>query len=194
MGRFAPTGSARAGGDTPWTRFQFKYDEGTNRGMEAFADRWIMYAGLAVLSFALLGAVLSMQTMPPPDANAAANTIDEAAGSGGGTHLEYEHNAEEVRAGAKQFGLRNEGGESYESIAFGTMVPVTVGETHYEKLGEVVAGEQWQDVFANETAFRETATEATEDASGNEQWTEASGTLRVTTEVINGERIVIVGF
>lgn len=162
--------------------------------MEAFADRWILYAGLAVLSFALLGTALSMQPMPPPDADAAANTIDEAAGSGGGTHLEYEHNAAEVQVGAKRFGLRNGGGESYESIAFGTMAPVTVGDTHYEKLDAVLMGEQWQDVFADEQAFRDAAEAATERATGNEQWTETSGTLRVTTEVVGDERIVVVGF
>jgi len=162
--------------------------------MEAFADRWIMYAGLAVLSFTLLGGALSVQSVPPPDADAAANTIDEAAGSGGGTHLEYEHNAEAVRAGAKQFGLRNGGGESYESIAFGTMVPVTVGETYYEKLGKVLAGEQWQNVFADKQSFRNAADAATQDATSNEEWHEASGTLRVTAEVVDGERIIIVGF
>ncbi|MBX0288072.1 DUF7283 family protein [Haloarcula salinisoli] len=162
--------------------------------MEAFADRWVMYAGLAMITFTLLGAVLSMQSIPPPDADAAANTIDDAAGRGGGTHLEHEHNAKEVRAGAKRFGLRNEGGENHESIAFGTMVPVTVGDTHYEKLGKVLAGEQWQDVFDDKQAFLDRTDAATADAEGNEQWSEASGTLRVTTVVIDGERTIIVGF
>jgi len=162
--------------------------------MEAFADRWIMYAGLVVISFTLLGAVLSMQSMPPPDADAAANTIDKAAGSGGGTHLEYDHTAEEVRVGAKRFGLRNSGGESFESIAFGRMVPVTVGDTHYEKLEKVLAGDQWQDQFADESDFRQRAKTARNDAEGNEEWSDASGTLRVTTVMIGGDRIVIVGF
>lgn len=162
--------------------------------MEAFADRWIMFMGLTLFTTVALGVALSMSTVPVPDAKGAANTIDSAAGSNGGTHAEYEHNAAEVQVRAQSFGLRNEGGTSRATVAFGSLVPVNVGDNHYDKLEQILLGEQWQDVFDDEAAFLERSNDATQDAVGNEEWREASGTLRVTTEVINGERITIVAF
>ncbi|WP_276251896.1 DUF7283 family protein [Haloarcula rara] len=162
--------------------------------MEAFADRWVMFMGLTLFTTAVLGLVLSMQTVPAPDANEAANTIDSAAGSKGGTHAEYDHDAEEVRVRAQSFSLRNEGGTSSATVAFGSLVPVNVGDNHYDRLEQILLGEQWQDVFDDEAAFRETSEEATQNAVGNEEWRETSGTLRVTTEVVDGEQITIVAF
>lgn len=162
--------------------------------MEAFADRWILFIGLTLFATAALGVALSVQTMPAPDANEAANTIDAAAGSEAGTHMQYDHSAEEVQVGNQSFALRNDGGTARATVAFGPIIPVTVGDTTYEGLKKVVNGEQWQDVFEDESEFRETARRASADAVGNEEWVEASGTLRVTTEVIDGERTAIVAF
>ncbi|MFC6756492.1 hypothetical protein ACFQER_07035 [Halomicroarcula sp. GCM10025894] len=73
-------------------------------------------------------------------------------------------------------------------------MPVNVGDNHYDRLEQILLGEQWQDVFDDEAAFRETSEEATQNAVGNEEWRETSGTLRVTTEVVDGEQITIVAF
>lgn len=166
--------------------------------MEAFADRWIMFIGLTIFTTALLGVALSMNSMPAPDATGAANTIDEVAASPGGTHMEYEHSAAEVQVRNKSFGLRNEGGTARESVSFGGLVPVTVGDTHYDGLDKVVQGEQWQDVFASKSAFFDRAKTAKRSATGNTEWVPASGTLRVTTEVIeidgDEKRLIIVAF
>jgi len=162
--------------------------------MEAFADRWIMYMGLTLFTTVALGVVLSMQTVPAPDANGAANTIDSVAGSRGGTHAEYDHNAEAVRVQAESFSLRNEGGTSSATVAFGSLAPVNVNGSHYDRLEQVLHGEQWQDVFDTRKEFRQTSANATQDAVGNDEWVATSGTLRVTTEVIDGEQITIVAF
>lgn len=164
--------------------------------LEAAADGWTVFFAVSIVSIAMTGAAVSLPTAPPPDANAAANVIDRAAGTAYGSSLTYEHDADQVWVGPKRFGLKNEdGGKSYGSISFGTMAPIIVGDEYYEGLEAVLYGTAWQEVFDSKLAFLEQADAAREEAHRHAgEWRPATGTLRVRTVVLGDDRVTIVAF
>lgn len=174
--------------------------------LEAPADGWVVFFGVALVSIGMTGVALSIPTAPPPDANAAANTIDRVAGSTYGGSATNSHQAEAVWVGPKRFGLKNEkGGKSYGSIAFGTMTPVyaSPNDRLFNKLSAIVHGTPWQEEFSSEAAFVSAVETVQNRASAHtNEWRPANGTLRVRTIVLGDNtdtdtddtRITIVSF
>jgi hypothetical protein len=156
---------------------------------EAPADAWYVWFGVGLVSFAFAGIALSLSTVPPPDAAAAANTIDEAASTRHGATLTYEHDADEFRIGPKQLQLRNEGGESSATIAFGTITLVRYDGS----LEAILHGDDPSEHFASQAAFEREAEEVQEQMLNDvETWRQANGEVTVRTVTWGDVRVTLV--
>lgn len=157
--------------------------------MEVPADGWYTFVGVALVSVAVAGVALGLPSTVPPDANAAANTIDEVSGSTYNASGSYEHDADEVRIDGKQIELRNDGGTAQASLAFGMMVWVR-GD---EDLGDVLRGTDPGERYDDLDEFGAAARDKADDIETNRpEWRPARGTLRVRTIVWGDERVTLV--
>ena len=149
--------------------------------LEAPADGWYVFFGVAVVSVAMGGIALGFPTTAPPDANRAANAVDRAAGSELNATASYDHDAAFFWLDGKQIALRNEGGTTHESIAFGTMTPAW----HDDDLEAILYGEDPGDVFPTDACRRLESRAETERAwvrgevTGDDPWFAASDEVRV---------------
>lgn len=159
---------------------------------EAPMDAWIVYVGVATVGTAVLGVAFGFSPIPPPDASAAANTIDSAGGTTVGGTATYEHDAESFWLDRQQIALQNEGGSTKATVAFGTMTGVYYDDS--ERLADVLYGTPIDTVFEDasdpEQAFLATVGRAqlqAADESGD--WKPAQGELRAKQIVIRGNSI-----
>lgn len=145
------------------------------------ADAWYVWFGVVLVTIAFAGVALSIPTQPTPDATETANTVDEIASSSFNASGSYEHNADEVRIGTKQIWLRNEGGTSHATIAFGTMTPVREHPDNVQPgIDILVHKDEPEMVFENPTEMSEWAAEArTAARNSGPEWRQATGELRV---------------
>jgi len=127
--------------------------------LEAPADAWYVWIGVALVSAGLLGVALALPSQPPPDATKAANAIDRVAGSTHQATASYDHDATEVRIGTKQLSMRNDGGTVHASIAFGTLVPVPAVENRSIRrvLERILHGQSAERAIANESGVDDVA-------------------------------------
>lgn len=110
------------------------------------ADAWYVYVAVVIVTGAFAGIALGIASLPPPDAQAAANTIEAATGSKYATSASYEHNAEIVRIEYETITLENQHGTSHASFAYGTVVPVD----GHERLENVTYGQSFEDAYEAE--------------------------------------------
>ncbi|CCQ32365.1 hypothetical protein HLRTI_001011 [Halorhabdus tiamatea SARL4B] len=166
---------------------------------EAPVDAWYTWVGVAVVGVAVLGFVLGLPGQPPPDATKAANTIDRVAGSVQESAATYEHDAAAVNIDTRRIAMRNDGGTTRASVAFGSLTPVSAVEdaairdaleriTHGQPPGAVLSEYRF-----DSTALR-TATERTRERidSNGTAWQPADGVLTVRRVHIDGESLVLV--
>lgn len=85
---------------------------------EAPADAWYVWFGVGLVSVAVTGIALGLPSAPPPDADAAANTIDTVVGSPYNASATFEHDADEITVDNRTIALRNDHGTSYANLAF----------------------------------------------------------------------------
>lgn len=169
--------------------------------IEALADAWYVWVGVAVVSVAVGAVVLGLPTGPPPDAAAAANAADRVAVSEYGTAVAYDHRAQKARIGTKQIALRNAAGTDHASVAFGALTPVNAADgTLRSALEALLAGEDPAVVaaetgFESERALGDAMTELRHriDRDGTE-WRRLDGPLLVRSVRIGNETAVLVGF
>jgi len=90
---------------------------------EAPVDAWYVWMGVAVVSLSIAGVALSLPTTAPPDANAAANTVDSVGSKPYTASATYEHDADQYWASNETILLRNDGGTTRATIRFGLMAP-----------------------------------------------------------------------
>ncbi|WP_424019920.1 DUF7283 family protein [Halorientalis pallida] len=168
---------------------------------EAPADAWYVFLGVALVSVAMAGVALGLPSAAPPDANAAANTIDRVAASTQNASASYEHDADRLWVGTKRVRLENDGGGSAEaSIAFGRMV--FVRHDADEKLDEVLHGASPAAVYSGASpspraAFRadiQHARDEMNDEARNDEpdWWTANGQLRVRKVEWRGVSVTLV--
>jgi hypothetical protein len=153
---------------------------------EAPVDAWYVWLGVAMVSVAVAGVALAFPTTPPPDANAAANAVDNVAGDPYGGTASYEHDGNEYWVGLNQFALKNDGGVSQASVRFGEVAPVWPDSG----LRSVLDGEDPKVVFDSEADF-ESAVE-TAQQEGFQNWYPASGTLRAKTVIWGDNRVTLI--
>jgi hypothetical protein len=149
--------------------------------LEAPADAWYVWFGVVLVTVAFAGVALSLPTQPAPDATEAANTIDEVAASSFNASDVYDHEATEVRVGVRTILLRNGGGTSQASIAFGSMTPVREHPDNPEPgLNITRYGYDPADEFTTPEQMAQWAATTREAARGSgSEWRKSTGELRV---------------
>lgn len=123
---------------------------------DAPIDTWYRWVGVAGASLAVLGAALGLPTGTPPDASAAATTVDSVAASTHPTVAEQPLAATDVRLGPGAIGLRDPGGTATAPLSYGPVTPVREGT----RLDAVLSGIPPDCVFDSPAAFARTAATA----------------------------------
>lgn len=168
---------------------------------EAPVDAWYVWIGVAIVTAGLFGVVTSLPSQPPPDANRAANTIDEVASNPYPADARYEHEATEVRIGLQEVSLRNDAGTNRATVRYGPMTPLAgiEGEANRSAVGRILDGEsptrivEALDGVESQTQLRAAAVRArTSLQSHGPEWRPADGTLRVRKVVLEGGPVVFV--
>jgi len=163
--------------------------------LEAPADSWYVFIGVAIFSVAVGGVVLGLPDEPPPDANQAANVIDEAAGSPYNASATYEHDADEYYVTNETIVLRNEGGKTSANLAYGPVIPVwpdvdiAGGDTLPERgpLKRILHGVPPGEIYDSPEDFRDAIkahSDEIKESLNNEnppKWHIADGTVHVRT-------------
>lgn len=150
--------------------------------LETPVDGWYVFFGVAVVSVAMGGVALGFPSTAPPDAPQAANAVDRAAGSTHNATAQYDHDATFFWIDGKQIALRNEGGTTHASIAFGTMTPAW----HDDDLEAVLYGKDPGEVFSGPACHRLRTVASTERTwlithvtTSDDPWFAASDVVRV---------------
>lgn len=90
-------------------------------------DAWYLWIGVGTASLVVLGSALGLPARPPPDAAAAAATVDSVAASPYAAVAEHPLSAREIRLRPDGIGLRTDGGAAHARFAYGPVVPVRAG-------------------------------------------------------------------
>jgi hypothetical protein len=169
---------------------------------ETPVDAWYVWVAVAVASVAIAGVALSLPTRPPPDATAAANTIDRIAGSTQVAGASYDHAADEIRLDTTRISMRNDGGTAHASVAFRSLTPVFAvnNATIHDALLAVLHGTPPSAVlerpaFAglDESDLRVAAGDArAAHLDEPPEWRPANGTLHVRKLELDGVVVVLV--
>jgi len=168
--------------------------------LDAPVDAWHVWLGVALVSVGLGSFVFALPTQPPPDATKAVNTIDHVASTANHAEARYEHDATAVRLGPKQISLRNDGGTAHDTIAFGSMTPVSAvaDPVQQRALEQIARGANVTAVVQahpalNTTTLR-TAVESARALVSTEEpaWQQADDTLAVRKLTLDGKTVVLV--
>lgn len=117
---------------------------------EVPSDVPFLVVALLVVSATVLGVVLALPHSPPPDAERVAAAIDSVAASPHAASVEIPLEADSVRVGRHQVGLRGAGGTAHAEVHYG---PVTAVQND-SRLSHVLHGTAPADEFASPGAFR----------------------------------------
>lgn len=159
--------------------------------METLAETPLLWVGLVVVGACLLGIAGSLPTRPPPNAAAAAGTVDRVAASGGPVRATRSLAATAVRVRPRGIALRSgdgaagEGAVSRARFAFGPVTPVAPDSP----LRAVLEGAPPEAVFDDPTSFRQAVVEARATPTG---WVKGR-TLYVRGVSWDGYRVTLVG-
>lgn len=137
-------------------------------------DATYYWLGLAVASLVVVGVAADLPTRPPPDAAAAANTVDALAASAYAGTATHPIEARSVRLTARSIGLRTSAGATHATFAFG---PITPAGPH-EGLAAVARGAPPSERFDSPAALAAAAERARADAR-DARWQEAPEELVV---------------
>jgi hypothetical protein len=154
---------------------------------ETPVDAWYCWLGVALVSVAVGGVALALPGTPPPDANRLANTVDRVAGSPADADAVRDHDADAFRLRGNRIALRNDGGTTRATAAFGTLT-LARGD---ERLRAVLRGQSVEAAFGDRRAFLSAAGDARK-ATNESVWREARGRLRVRTLVWGDRRVTLV--
>jgi hypothetical protein len=112
-------------------------------------DAMPIWFGLCLVSVLFLGLAIEVPTAPPPDAAAAATTVDAVAVSEYPTTAAHPTPATAVRVGPKRLALRSDGGTAHATFAYGPVTPAANPD-----LRRVLRGIPPARVFEDPAAFR----------------------------------------
>lgn len=169
--------------------------------LEAPVDAWYVWIAVAVVAAGLFGVVTSLPSAPPPDANGAANSIDEVASNPYPANAKYHHDASEVRLGLQEVSLRTGAGTKRATVRYGPMTPLEAidGVAYRGAVNRILDGEsptrvvETIDGVENERQLRNAADNArTSIESRGANWRPADGSLRVRKVFLNRESVVFV--
>jgi len=158
---------------------------------EAPMDAWIVYIGVAFVSSTMLVFALGLTGTPAPNANAAANTIDLVGDRSVSATAEYEHDGDSFWIDRQQIVLRNDGGTSRATIAFGEITPAY----YDERLADVTYGSPitGDNTFDSTGEFLATVEAAQQHSANNRpDWQSANGVVRAKKVIVGGEHVILV--
>lgn len=153
--------------------------------LEVPVDAWYVWIGLVTVAAVAFGVATALPTAPPPDATAAANTVDAVAGSINGSTGEHPVAASAVKLAPHQVSLRGAGGVSHAPLAYGPVTPV--GED--ERLRAVLDGAPPASEFDSPAQLAEAAEQARQPPY---RW-QTTDRIRVRTVVWGETRVTLVG-
>ncbi|MGQ4555748.1 DUF7283 family protein [Halobellus sp. GM3] len=151
-------------------------------------EAWYGWIGLSLAGVALVGAVSGLPTAAPPDAGAAAATVDRVAAAEYSATAEHPIDAEEIRLGTRRIGLRSPSGTAHATLSFGPVTPVPVGDS---TLRDVLYGTHPHRAFGSPKAFRQAVVVARADAA-DARWRTVDRTLIVRRVTWEGVNVVLV--
>ncbi|SFR37719.1 DUF7283 family protein [Halogeometricum limi] len=151
-------------------------------------DSWYAWLGLSLAGVALVGAASGLPTLPPPNADAAAATVDRVAATEFESTAEHPLDATAVRIGTRRLAVRNDAGTAHATFAFGPVTPVPANDS---RLRDVIHGAHPSSVFDSPTAFQQAVVDAR--ARGSDApWREVDRTLLVRRTTWEGVDVVLV--
>jgi hypothetical protein len=151
-------------------------------------DSWYAWFGLSLAGLAVFGAVSGLPTSPPPDASAAATTVDRVAAAEYAATAEHPLDATAIRVGTRRLSLQNDAGVAHATFAFGPVTPIPEGES---PLRDVLYGAPPSSVFDSPTAFQQAVVDAR--AVGTDpSWRTVDRTLVVRSTSWEGVDVVLV--
>jgi hypothetical protein len=151
---------------------------------ETHVDTLSLWVGLGTVSVAVLGVVVGLPTTAPPDAMAAAATIDEVTTSPPGSVAHRRLAAAEWRFNGRELRLRNDGGTATARL-IRAAVPART-----DQLRAVVNGERPKAVYDSPDAFRRNTRQT---RAGDDGWRPAPDRLTVRHVAWGGTDVTIVG-
>jgi len=151
---------------------------------ETHVDTLYLWLGLGTVSVAVLGVVIGLPTTAPPDATAAAATIDEVTTSPPGSVEHRRLAAAEWRFNGRELRLRNDGGTATARL-IRAAVPAQTNQ-----LRAVLTGERPQTVYDSPEAFSREVRKA---RNTDTAWRPAPGRLTVRHVAWGGTDVTIVG-
>jgi hypothetical protein len=154
---------------------------------DAPLDAWYVWLGLAAVATAATAAALAFPTAPPPDAAAAAGTVDEVAGHNPPASATHRLAADAVRPRPSGLALRSSREIDAARFAFGPVLPVRA-----PRLVSVAAGTLPRAVFDRPSAFAAAVAHARERVRFDDRnWWHGS-TLLVHHVAWGGEDVTLV--
>lgn len=128
--------------------------------LEPPIDAIQVWLGLSLASVAVLGVVTALPTAPPPDATAAAGTVDAVASSRYAAATDHPLDGATVRLSPRRLRLDRGAATATATFAYGPVTPVEPGSP----LARVLTGTSPDRVFDSPTAFRSAAERSRERA------------------------------
>jgi hypothetical protein len=141
---------------------------------DASPEATYWFLGLATASLVLVGVATDLPTRPPPDAAAAANTVDALAASDHAGTATHPIDATAVRVTPGSVSLRASVGATHATFAFGPVTPAPPDSA----LAAVARGVPPGERFDSPEALAAAAAAAREDAT-TADWRPAPDSLRV---------------
>jgi len=169
--------------------------------LEAPADAWYVWVGVAIVSTTLFGLALSLPSDVPPDANKAANSIDDVAGSAHQATAEYEHGADKVKVETHRLSMKNDGGTARSSVVFGPLTPISEVSDQETRAAfeQILSGEDPSVVIDESESLQSErdlvdAAENTRDRlnENGATWRSTDGVLHVRKLTLDEEPVVLV--
>ncbi|QIB73376.1 hypothetical protein GL213_12215 [Halogeometricum borinquense] len=151
-------------------------------------DSWYAWLGLSLAGVALVGAASGLPTAPPPNATAAAETVDRVAATEYASTAEHPLDATAVKLETRRLALRNDAGTAHATFAFAPVTPVPTGDS---PLRDVIHGAHPSAVFDSPAAFQQAVIDSRTRAS-NATWREVDRTLLVRKTTWEGVDVVLV--
>ena len=151
---------------------------------ETHVDALYLWVGLGTVSVAVLGVVVGLPTTAPPDATAAAATIDAVTTSPAGSVEHRRLIAEEWALDGHEIRLRNDGGTATARLVR-TTVPART-----DRLQAVVNGERPKAVYDSPGAFRRDTRQA---RTADHGWRPAPDRVTARHVAWGGVDVTIVG-
>jgi len=141
---------------------------------DASPEATYWFLGLAAASLVVVGVAADLPTRPPPDAAAAANTVDALAASDYAGTATHPIDATAVRVTPESLSLRTNAGTTHATFAFGAVTPAPPDSP----LAAVARGVPPSERFDSPQALADAAAAARQDAT-TAGWRPAQDSLRV---------------